>query len=197
MSDAAPAAWHPRAIVIGASAGGVVALSGLLAALPSSLDCPVLAVLHLPPDRPSMLANLLGKVCRLPVLEAEDKQPIVPGQVLVAPPDYHLLVEDPETVALSADAPELYSRPAIDALFESAAWAWGDGVLALVLTGASEDGARGAARIRAAGGRIWVQRPEDAQADTMPRAALAHAGADAVFSLVEMADQLARLARCT
>ena len=147
---------RPAVVVVGASAGGVAALQAVLGALPARLPAPVLAVLHLPRDRSSRIAEVLAPYCALPVREAEDKQPLQPGTVTFAPPDYHLLVEDPGTVALSVDAPVLFSRPAIDPLFESAAAVFGAQVLALLLTGASSDGSEGVAAVRAAGGRASV-----------------------------------------
>ncbi|KAG0923380.1 hypothetical protein G6F31_019529 [Rhizopus arrhizus] len=139
---------RPAVVVVGASAGGVAALQAVLGALPPRLPAPVLAVLHLPRDRSSRIAEVLAPYCALPVREAEDKQPLQPGTVTFAPPDYHLLVEDPGTVALSVDAPVLFSRPAIDPLFESAAAVFGAQVLALLLTGASSDGSEGVAAHR-------------------------------------------------
>lgn len=183
----------PRAIVIGASAGGVAAVRELLAGLPASLPCVVLVVIHLPRGRPSMLAEVMGSASALPVLEAEDKQPIGPGQVLVAPPDYHLMVEDADHVALSVDAPQLYSMPAIDVLFESAAHVWRHELLAIVLTGASADGAQGAVAVRRTGGRVWIQDLDEAEMPVMPAAALAAAGADAVLTLRQMIQQLEAL----
>ena len=128
---------------------GVAALQVVLGALPAALPAPVLAVLHLPRDRSSRIADVLAPYCALPVREAEDKQPLQRGTVTFAPPDYHLLVEDARSLALSVDAPVLFSRPAIDPLFESAAAVFGDQVLALLLTGASSDGSEGVAAVRA------------------------------------------------
>lgn len=181
---------RPGLLVIGASAGGVAALQSVLGALPATFPAPVLAVLHLPRDRTSRIAEVLTPCCALPVREAEDKQPLQPGTVTFAPPDYHLLVEDAASVALSVDAPVLYSRPAIDPLFESAAAVFGPQVLALLLTGASSDGSEGVAAVRAAGGHAWLQCPEEAEASMMPASALQHAGADAVLPLELMCRRL-------
>lgn len=191
---AAPELFRPEAVVIGASAGGVQALQVLLAALPASFPAAIAVVLHLPPDRPSALASLLSAGCALPVTEAMDKQPLLPGHVLVAPPDYHLLVEPDRCVALSVDEPLLYSRPAIDPLFESAALAYGAGLLGIVLTGASRDGSEGLAAVRRQGGQAWVEAPSTAIVSTMPAAALAHAGADLVAPLSELGARLGALA---
>ena len=179
------------AVVIGASAGGVQALQALLGALSADFAPALLVVLHLSPGRESRLAELLDAGCALPVAEAEDKQPVRGGTVTLAPPDYHLLVEPDGTLALSVDEPVLFSRPAIDPLFESAAAAYGTRLLALLLTGASYDGSAGLAAVRARGGQAWVQDPGSASVPTMPAAALAHAGADAVLTLDEMCRRLA------
>jgi len=182
-------------VVIGASAGGVSALQALLSSLPTTLALPVLVVLHLPRDRPSRIAGLRDAGCPLPVREAEDKQPLQPGTVTFAPPDYHLLVEDRATLALSVDPPVLFSRPAIDPLFESAADVFGDGVLAILLTGASADGSDGVAAVRQAGGEAWIQCPEEAYSSMMPASALAHAGADAVLPLTSICTRMKGLTR--
>ncbi len=177
-------------IVVGASAGGVSAVRTLLEALPGNCPAVVMIVLHLPRDRPSQAAELFAQYCVLPVAEAEDKAPLKPGTVWIAPPDYHLMVEDRDTMSLSLDEPVLFSRPAIDPLFESAAAVFADRVLAILLTGASNDGSEGVAAIRAGGGQAWVQQPEEASSPMMPASALAYAGADAVLTLDQMSVRL-------
>lgn len=174
------------AVVVGASAGGVSALQTLTSRLPADFGIPVFVVLHVPRDRPNGLSELLGARCALPVSEAEDKQTVTGGNVVIAPPDYHLLIETRESVALSVDAPVLFSRPAIDVLFESAACVFGARLLAILLTGASTDGSEGVAAVRAVGGSVWIQDPADATAPLMPAAAIAHAGADAVLTLEQI-----------
>ncbi len=179
------------ALVIGASAGGVEALQAITRSLRADLRAAVMVVLHLPPDRPSGLAELLAPDCALPVTEALDKQPAPRGSVVIAPPDYHLLVEPDGSLALSIDEPVRYSRPAIDPLFESAAVAYGPRLLALLLTGGSDDGSAGVTAVRRAGGTVWVQDPATARAPTMPATALAQAGADHVLSVPQMCRRLA------
>ncbi|MFA9438007.1 chemotaxis protein CheB [Uliginosibacterium sp. sgz301328] len=178
------------AVVIGASAGGVDAIGQLLSALPQDFGLPIMFVLHLPAGHSSLLPEVLGHYCRLPVCEALDKQPIAGGTVYCAPADCHLLVEPDFTLSLSIDDPVNFSRPSIDLLFESAAYAYRARLLAIVLTGASSDGANGLATVRACGGRAWVQQPAQAAHATMPSAAIARAGADAILSLPAMADAL-------
>lgn len=182
-----------EAVAIGASAGGVEGIGVLLAALPAGFQPAILVVQHIPADRTSLLVELYGPRCRLPTREALDKEAVVPGTVYFAPPDYHLLVEKERTLALSREAPVMYSRPSIDVLFESAAQAYGPRVLGLVLSGANSDGALGLAAIRKAGGTAWVQDPEDAIARAMPEAAIALAGADLVLPLKDLAERLVQL----
>src|SRR5690606_668384 len=126
-----------EAIAIGGSAGAVEALNTLLPALRAGLPMPVFVVLHLPRDGPSLLPQIFQHLCRLRTAEAEHGEPIEPGTVYFAPPDYHLLVDRGPQIALSVDEPVHFSRPSIDVLFESAADLYGPGLLGIVLTGAS------------------------------------------------------------
>jgi two-component system, chemotaxis family, protein-glutamate methylesterase/glutaminase len=182
-----------QALVIGGSAGAIDVLGTLLPALPAGLSVPVVVVVHVPPDRPSYLPEVLGARTVLPVREAEDKEPVEPGVIYVAPPNYHLLVERSHRFALSVDAPVHFSRPAIDVLFESAAVAWGEGLAAVLLTGASADGAIGLERVRASGGLTAVQAPDSATARTMPDAALARMAPDHVLAPEPLGALLAAL----
>lgn len=180
----------PQAIVIGASAGGVQALSTLLPSLPPGLPAAVMIVLHIPPDRPSQLAELFRARCELPVREAQDKEPATSGTIFFAPPDYHLLVEPDRTLALSLDEAVNFSRPSIDVLFESAAFAYGEGLLALVLTGANGDGSQGVKTVKRLGGQVWVQDPGTAAMRAMPSAALDTVTADRILTLDGMVQAL-------
>lgn len=182
-----------RAVVIGASAGGVAALFQVLGTLPSAFAIPVLCVLHLPDDRRSQLAGVLQRRLHRPVCEARDKESISSGQIYVAGPGYHLSVERDLTLSLSQEEPVHFSRPAIDFLFISAADAYGDGLLGVLLTGANEDGARGLAYIKNNGGRTIVQDPRDAQVALMPEAALAQHQPDHILTLSGIGQLLATL----
>jgi two-component system chemotaxis response regulator CheB len=175
------------AVVIGASAGGVEALSVILPALPATFRPPVFVVLHLPRERPSLLTNIFQPRCAVPVREAEDKEPIEAGTVYFAPPDYHLLIERDGTLALSRDDLVNFSRPSIDVLFESAAEVYGARLLGVILTGANSDGAAGLAAVRSAGGIAVVQDPAEAQAAAMAEAALARTAVDYVLPLRDIA----------
>jgi two-component system chemotaxis response regulator CheB len=168
-------AQAPTLVAIGASAGAVEALQGLLPAIPASFRAALVIVVHLPAGRRSHLAELFGQLCALRTCEAEDKATIEPGTIYFAPSDYHLLVERDGTLSLSIDEPVHFSRPSIDVLFESAARAGGSHVLGILLSGANADGAEGLAAIAARGGLTWVQTPASARSPTMPEAALARA----------------------
>ena len=122
--------------------------------------------------------------------EAEDKEPIEPGVAYFAPPDYHLLVEDERRLSLSGEEPVLFSRPSIDILFESAADAYGDGLIAVVLTGANSDGAQGLKAVVEAGGVAIVQNPDGAYAAAMPEAAIAACPNARVLPLNEISAHL-------
>jgi two-component system chemotaxis response regulator CheB len=159
-------------VVIGASAGAIEALSAILPALPRDYPLPVMVVVHLPAGKPNLLPELFRDRCQLTVKEAEDKEPIQPGHIYFAAPDYHLLVEGDRKLSLSADEPVLFSRPSIDVLFESAADAYGEKLVGVVLTGASSDGTGGVEAILGRGGQALVQSPETAQSSLMPRSAI-------------------------
>ena len=180
-------------VVIGASAGGVEALAVLLPALPDTFRPAVFIVLHLPREQPSLLVQIFEKRCARPVREADDKEPVEPGTIYFAPPDYHMLVEKNRQIALSADDPVHFSRPSIDVLFESAADVYGERLLGIILTGANEDGAAGLHAVHLAGGVTVVQQPDSARAPLMVVSALQRGPADFVLSLAEIAQLLGAL----
>ncbi len=172
---------RPTLVVLGGSAGALDPLATVVAALPAAFPLPLAAVVHVPENFENTLPETLGARCAVPVCEAVHGTRLTEGVVL-APANYHLLIERDRTVALSLEGPVAFSRPSIDVLFESAAAAFGAGVLGIVLSGANEDGARGLAAIRRAGGAAWVQDPRTAAVPFMPEAALRIAGADRVLS---------------
>lgn len=183
-----------RAIVIGASAGGVQAVSELLCCLPAGFPVPILIVIHIPPTRENALVQVFQRQCALAVKEAEDKEPLRAATVYLAPPDYHLLVESREALSLAQDEPVHFSRPAIDVLFETAADAFGPDLTGMVLTGANQDGAQGLRCIGRRGGKAIVQRPATAIAEAMPAAALAAWPDASVLTLNEIANHLNEMA---
>jgi two-component system chemotaxis response regulator CheB len=177
-------------VVIGASWGGLTAVRKVLADLPEDFPAAIVVAQHRS-ARDGMLAELLADGCALAVREAEDKDELRAGAVLVAPPDYHLLV-GAEEIELSVDEPVRYSRPSIDVLFESAAVRPAR-VVGVVLTGANADGAEGLAQIRRRGGIALVQDPEEAERPEMPRAALAAVPGAQVRPLREIGPELVRI----
>lgn len=162
----------PQAVVIGGSAGAFDVMRMIVSALPASLACPVIIVIHLPAHS-SGLAALFGHGTTLRVKQAEDKEPIEPGTIYIAPPSYHLLIESHRAFALSADPPVHFSRPAIDVLFETARDVYGAHLIGILLSGASDDGAAGLQEIHEGGGITIVQAPSSADTPIMPAAALA------------------------
>jgi two-component system chemotaxis response regulator CheB len=177
-----------RALVVGASAGAVEALSLLLPAVAQDARIPLVVVVHLPPNRPSLLPELFATRCAVRVREPLDKEPMSAGTIWFAPPNYHLLIETDARFSLSIDEPVNFSRPSIDVLFESAADALGRHLCAMVLTGANDDGAHGASRVRERGGLVIVQDPSTAVAREMPRAAISRANPQIVATLPEIAN---------
>jgi two-component system chemotaxis response regulator CheB len=171
------------AVVIGGSAGGLEAMMRMLTGLPSGFRLPLIALLHLPGDGDSKLADVFGARLAIPVEEAVDKTRIAPGTLYIAPGGYHLLVEQDYSLALSCEAPVHHSRPSIDVLMESAADAWGERLMGILLTGANDDGADGLARIGEMGGLTVVQDPNEAAMPTMPRAAIRRRAPDLVLTL--------------
>lgn len=163
---------RPEAIVIGGSAGGIDALLTLLPRLPAGYALPIIVVLHLPDERESHLAEIFAARMALPVHEARDKETIQPGTVYFAGAGYHLSIEADRSFSLSCEPPLHFSRPSIDILMESAADAYGRGLLGILLTGANSDGAAGLCRIQECGGMTVVQDPSEAYIAIMPAAAL-------------------------
>jgi two-component system chemotaxis response regulator CheB len=170
-------------ICVGASWGGLHAIGRLLADLPDAVEQPIVIAQHRGPDSAERaFAELLALHTSRRIEDVEDKTPIGRGRVYLAPPDYHLLIER-GSFALSVDERVHHARPSIDVLFESAADAYREGVIGVILTGANQDGAAGLARIKACGGVALIQDPAGAERRAMPDAAIAATVADAVLPL--------------
>jgi len=180
-------------IAVGASLGGLAAVQTLLRGLPAHLGSSLVVVQHRRADPDSRLLWLLGRVGVLPISEPDDKTPLEPDHVYLAPSDYHLLVEGSGSLALSIDAPVRFARPSIDVLFESVADACGPNAIGVMLTSSNDDGVDGARAIKRAGGRIVVQDPATAESPIGPRAALANVAVDRVAPLEEIAAALVEL----
>ncbi len=179
-------------VVIGASAGGLEALRRVVSALPGDLEASVCVVLHIAPGSPSALAPILDRAGPLPCRPAADGDPLRPGQILVAPPDHHLVVEDGR-VKLTLGPRENGHRPAVNPLFRSAARARGPRVIGVVLSGTQDDGAAGLAVIKSCGGGTIVQDPSEAMYAGMPASAIAQVAVDAVAPLSLIAGTIASM----
>lgn len=179
-------------LAIGASRGGLAAIEAILRALPDRCGCAVVIVQHRGLDDDGRLAEILQSHTALPIIEPEDKEALKSGCVYLAPPGYHLLVER-AWLSLSVDPPVLFARPSIDVLFESVADAFGAEAVAVMMTGASADGAAGAAAVKLAGGRVLVQDPATAECPIAPRAVLERTAVDAVLDLAPLSQYLAAL----
>ena len=180
-------------VIIGASWGGLHAVGEILSGLPADFPSPLLIVQHRAEDAEDILAGLLDRRGPLTVLDADDKAPLIPGCIRVAPPGYHVLVERGH-VELSTEALVRFSRPSIDVALETGAQAYGAGLVGVVLTGANDDGAHGLAEVRRHGGMAIVQDPRSAERPTMPAAAIAAADPQLVSELEDIAPLLVQLA---
>jgi two-component system, chemotaxis family, protein-glutamate methylesterase/glutaminase len=172
-----------KAIVIGVSSGGLNAMKTLLPALPADFPLPVIIVQHIGPRSDGTWIGLLNNMCALRVKEADEKEKIERGNVYVAPPNYHLLVEKDETFSLTVDEKVNFARPSIDVLFESAAVAYKDRLIGIILTGANSDGTAGMKKIKENGGLTIVQDPDTAESSFMPASVITSITVDYVLAM--------------
>jgi two-component system, chemotaxis family, protein-glutamate methylesterase/glutaminase len=161
-----------KAIVIGTSAGGLFAISALLEKLPEDYPVPIIIVQHRSKEPRDLLEEVLQAKCRIRIKQADEKERIESGFAYIAPPDYHLLIEEDQTFSLTADEYVRFSRPSIDVLFETAAAVFGKSLAGIILTGANNDGAAGIKAIKKYGGTTIAQAPDEAQYPYMPKAAI-------------------------
>ncbi|HET9441639.1 MAG TPA: chemotaxis protein CheB [Longimicrobiales bacterium] len=180
-------------IAIGASAGGLNAVCQLIRNLPADFEIPIAVVQHRAKESEA-LAEILQECTALRVVEVEDKQPLEGRTVYIAPPDYHLLIDE-GVFALSTEGLVLYSRPSIDVFFDSAADAYGAGLIGVVLTGANSDGTKGLATIVSRGGKALVQDPQTAEVKVMPLSAQQGVSRARVLDLDQIANHLLQLER--
>jgi two-component system, chemotaxis family, protein-glutamate methylesterase/glutaminase len=186
-----------EAVVIGVSAGGMKALRVLLSGFGSQLNTSVIIVQHRMESSDNYLITYLDERCRWMVKEAEEKERIVKGVIYLAPAQYHLLVEKDYTFSLTVDEPVCYSRPSVDVLFETAALAYKNRLIGVILTGANSDGSAGIQKVKAAGGLTIAQNPDTALSPVMPQAAIATGAVDFILELEDIATFLTDISRNT
>ncbi|MDF1655324.1 MAG: chemotaxis protein CheB [Coxiellaceae bacterium] len=181
------------ALAIGVSAGGLQALSCILPSLRENFPLPVFVVQHLSDDPESYLHTHLAHNCHQPVIEPEDKEKIIPGTIYVAPPGYHMEIDDVNTIALSFDPRVNFSRPSIDLLFKSAADIYRGGLICVILTGANSDGAKGIQCAKSLGAVTIAQDPLTAEMATMPQSAIDTKCVDMILPLDDVAKKINQL----
>jgi two-component system, chemotaxis family, protein-glutamate methylesterase/glutaminase len=174
-------------LIIGGSAGSLEVILLFLKDLKATLSFPILLVLHRKSSFDSALTNLISSRTKLPVMEAEEKEQLTAGTIYVAPADYHLLIEKQHTVSLDFSEKIHYSRPSIDITFQTAAEAYGDTLVCILLSGANEDGAAGLAAVKEAGGYVVIQDPLTAEVSYMPEQALKVVKPDKIIKATELA----------
>jgi two-component system chemotaxis response regulator CheB len=172
-----------EAIVIGVSAGGMKAMKIMFALLPMNFITPIIIVQHISAHSDNQWIKLLNDKSNLPIKEADEKEKIEKGNVYIAPPNYHLLIEKDKTFSLTIDERVNYARPSIDVLFESAAEAYKNKLIGVILTGSNNDGTKGMKRIQECGGLTIVQDPATAESNYMPASVIAAMQVDYVLPL--------------
>jgi len=190
MGEASPAF---DVVAVASSAGGLQALTEIVRDLPGTLPAAILVVQHLDPRHRSLMADLLARRTELKTLEARERDPIMPGTLLIAPPDHHMLATEDHRISLTRSALVHYVRPSADLLFESVAGSYRERAIAVVLTGTGSDGAQGVRAIKSTGGTVIAQDPATAAFSGMPDAATRTGVVDFVLALDEIASSIVRL----
>ena len=180
-------------VVIGVSTGGLKVIKAILSVLLSEFALSIIIVMHRHKETDGYLERSLNDECKMQVKQADEKEEIKAGIVYVAPPNYHLLIEDDGTFSMSVEGPVNYARPSVDVVFESAAEVYGEGLIGVILTGANKDGSRGLKMIKKSGGLTIVQTPETSEAAEMPKSAMEAVKPDYVLPLIEIGRLLRKL----
>ncbi len=183
-----------KCIVIGVSSGGMNALSKIIPSLPREYPIPVIVVQHISPNSDNYMTRYLDSISNVSVKEVDEKESLQQGFVYTAPPNYHVLIEDDETLSLSVEDRINFARPSVDVLFESAADVFGHRLIGIILTGANNDGSLGLKKIKDKGGLVLIQDPDTSEVNGMPSAALSVVKADHVLQLDEIGPFLVKIA---
>jgi two-component system chemotaxis response regulator CheB len=184
-----------KVLIIGGSAGSLEVLLQIIPKLKTLPNFSLVIVLHRKGNDDTTLEELFALKTAIPVKEVEDKTPLIPGNIYIAPADYHLLFEKTGTLSLDISEKVNYSRPSIDVSFESVAEAYGKSVIAILLSGANADGTQGLIVIKEAGGKVIVQDPQSAGMPFMPQNALENAEIDATLDVKELFDFISSINR--
>lgn len=182
-----------RLIVIGGSAGSLQVIMEMIKNLDDNLGFPIVLVVHRKAQSTSILPTLLQQFTTMRVLEVEDKTEIENGKIYIVPADYHMLFEDTNKVSLEGSEKMNYSRPSIDVTFKSAAETFGDSIIGILLSGANADGVEGLGYIKRNKGQVWIQNPETAEVDYMPRQAAQQIDYDLLFEPKNLAEYINKL----
>jgi two-component system, chemotaxis family, protein-glutamate methylesterase/glutaminase len=182
-----------EAIVIGVSSGGMSAMKVMFSLLPRHFLTPIIIVQHIGAHSDNVWIKILNDTSDLCIKEADEKEKIEQGNVYIAPPNYHLLIEKNKTFSLTISERVNFARPSIDVLFESAAEAYGKGLIGVVLTGSNNDGTNGIKRIQECGGLTIIQDPETAESPYMPASAIAAIQPDYILPLEKIIEQLIKI----
>lgn len=182
-------------VVIGSSSGGISALEKLLKAFDNKLDVTIVIAQHMSPDSGDSIKKLLKKYSTIELKEPIDKEELQSGCIYIAPADYHLLIERAGYFAVNLGPKVNFCRPSVDLLFETAAEAFPERVLGVVLTGANGDGTEGCRHIKKFNGLVVAQNPDEAQINVMPLSVINAGLADYVLSLKEISDMINRLCK--
>jgi len=182
-----------EAIVIGVSSGGMTALKFIFSALPVGFSIPIIVVQHISARSDNEWIQLLNEKSNLTVKEADEKEKIASGNAYIGPSNYHLLIEKDKTFSLTIDERVNFARPSIDVLFETAAEAYKDKLIGIVLTGSNNDGTKGIKRIKECGGLAIIQDPETAESSNMPSSAIAAIQPDYILSLEKIIELLIKI----
>lgn len=180
-------------IVIGGSAGSLQVIIEMIKKLDDPISFPILLVVHRKAQATNILQTLLQQFSRVEVIEIEDKTDIQKNKIYIAPADYHLLFEDKNTMSLDSSEKMNYSRPSIDVTFRSAAEVYEENVIGILLSGANADGVEGLAYIKKNRGRVWIQDPETAEVDYMPKHAVEEIDYDLIINSGNLADYINQL----
>jgi len=182
-----------EAIVIGVSSGGMNALKFIFATLPAGFSIPIIIVQHVSPRSDNEWIKVLNENSNLTIKEADEKEKIEQGNIYIAPANYHLLIEEDKTFSLTIDERVNYARPSIDVLFETAAEAYKNKLIGMVLTGSNNDGTSGIKRIKECGGLAIIQDPVTAESSYMPASAIAAIDPDYILSLEEIIELIKKI----